>query len=258
MKKYNTNSLIFYNGPSLLDGKPIVGIISNLSLPSGNKKTGAYMAQTYIMRADICPLEAAYHENGDYSVCGNCSFKPSNLNLCYVNIAQAPSNIWKAFNNDRYLTIDRYPLNTIGDRTLRFGAYGDPTAIPFVAWQPLIEKFPKSTGYTHQWESCDRAWQQYLMASCETTSQRDLAKSLGWRTARVTDTSDRIFSGELWCPAQASEQNTVKAHCETCRLCSGGDDKSVSLNSSDRPMTHSSPDIAFVVHGQTKKRFVYA
>ena len=48
-------SAIIYNGPSLLDGQPIV-VIATYS--NRNKKTG-HVVQTYILRSDINPLEAS-------------------------------------------------------------------------------------------------------------------------------------------------------------------------------------------------------
>ena len=264
----NKNSVIFYEGPSVLDGKPIVGILSNLESPSKNSKTGAYMVQTYIMRADISPLTAVYTDNEarksvagvpearfgkedsfpkaavpveliekeDYSVCGNCPLKPSNQNVCYVNIAQAPSNIWKAYKCDRYLKFQDYPLDRVGRRTLRFGAYGDPTAIPFAAWQPLIDKFPEYTGYTHQWATCDRVWQNYLMASCETAKQREKAIAQGWRTTRITKDGSDLLDNEILCRNQAEN-----IHCETCKLCDGVGKHGV--------------DIVFKVHGAKRSHF---
>jgi hypothetical protein len=46
---------IIYQGPSLLDGAPIV-VIANYS--KSNRKTGG-VVQTYILRADMNPLEAS-------------------------------------------------------------------------------------------------------------------------------------------------------------------------------------------------------
>lgn len=47
---------VFYRGPSLIDGSPIVGIAV---FPAGkaNAKTGA-MLQTYILRDDMSPMKA--------------------------------------------------------------------------------------------------------------------------------------------------------------------------------------------------------
>ena len=47
---------VLYEGPSLLDGEPIVAILTGLRSSSGNRKTGA-MLQTWILRADVSPAE---------------------------------------------------------------------------------------------------------------------------------------------------------------------------------------------------------
>jgi len=84
---------IIYNGPSQIDGKPIV-VIATYS--NRNRKTGA-VVQTYILRSDINPLEAS--KNGeDYSICGSCPMrgevtkdpkrKIAKGRRCYVNLGQ--------------------------------------------------------------------------------------------------------------------------------------------------------------------------
>ena len=50
----NPNGRILYEGPSMLDGAPIVVIATGFAERSGNDKTGA-MIQTWILRADIPP-----------------------------------------------------------------------------------------------------------------------------------------------------------------------------------------------------------
>ena len=83
--------MILYEGPSILDGKPIVVIMTGAKAPSHNAKTGA-MAQTYILRQDIPPLEAVKSKE-DVSICGDCPHKGTS---CYVNVGQGPSAVWKA------------------------------------------------------------------------------------------------------------------------------------------------------------------
>ena len=56
---------VFYDGPSLIDGAPIIGIAV---LESSNAKTGN-MVQTYILRADMAPL-AAIASGDDVSTAG--------------------------------------------------------------------------------------------------------------------------------------------------------------------------------------------
>ena len=61
---------IIYQGPSLLDGLPIVAIAT---YSDKNTKTGKVL-QTYIMRSDISPLEAS-KTGQDFSICGDCKFR---------------------------------------------------------------------------------------------------------------------------------------------------------------------------------------
>ena len=49
---------VIYEGPSMLDKKPIFAALVGLSKASSNSATGA-MVQVYIMRSDIPPLEAS-------------------------------------------------------------------------------------------------------------------------------------------------------------------------------------------------------
>ena len=68
MKKMK--SAILYQGPSVIDGKPIVAIAM---LSRTNPKVG-FAVQTYILVDGITPLEAS--KNGaDFSICGDCKFR---------------------------------------------------------------------------------------------------------------------------------------------------------------------------------------
>ena len=65
---------IFYQGPSQIDGAPIVGIAV---LRSKNDKTGD-MVQTYILRSDMTPL-VALATGADSSICGACPHRPRTI-----------------------------------------------------------------------------------------------------------------------------------------------------------------------------------
>jgi hypothetical protein len=87
---------IIYQGPSLLDGAPIV-VIANYS--KSNRKTGG-VVQTYILRADMNPLEAS-KTGADFSICGDCKHKGTPTTdktrktalkrTCYVILGQGVS-----------------------------------------------------------------------------------------------------------------------------------------------------------------------
>ena len=102
--KLPTNAAVIYEGPSLLDGKPVVVIATT----SGrNRKTGA-VVQTYILRSDIDPREAS-KTGEDFSICGNCSLKgkatddpaakTAKERECYVRLDHGPLVVWKSYKN---------------------------------------------------------------------------------------------------------------------------------------------------------------
>ena len=100
-------SAIIYNGPSLLDGEPIV-VIATYS--NRNKKTGT-VVQTYILCRDINPLEAS-KTGADSTICGDCVMrgtpttdpvrKIAKNRKCYVNLGQGVLIVWKAFQRGVY------------------------------------------------------------------------------------------------------------------------------------------------------------
>ena len=83
------SGFVFYDGPSLIDGAPIVAIAV---LESENGKTGD-MVQTYILRADVDPV-SALRTGEDASICGDCVHRPANdgaaaiIHFVYTNHIQ--------------------------------------------------------------------------------------------------------------------------------------------------------------------------
>src|SRR6476620_9251233 len=101
------NGFIFYRGPSMLDGSPIVAIATRFASASKNSKTGALVA-TYILRDDINPVDAV-RQGKDKSVCGSCVHRgwydaASNSwkdRSCYVVIGQGPLGVYDGFSPKR-------------------------------------------------------------------------------------------------------------------------------------------------------------
>ena len=141
--------LVLYEGPSRLDGGPIVAVATGLRRPSANGKTGN-MVQTWILRADVNPL-AAVHSGADASVCGDCPLrgvleplpkgKHGTVNrrrACYVAVHQAPLAVFRAYEHGAYEPFDpREHLQLFKGRRLRLGSYGDPVAAPHHVWASL-------------------------------------------------------------------------------------------------------------------------
>lgn len=217
-----SNGIVFYEGPSLIDSSPIVGIVTT---KTANKKTGALL-QTWILRRDMSPVRSI-NVGGDHAICGDCPLRGiltdarNRGRACYVNVAQAPQSIWMAYKRGRYPRIHHRHHDKRLRHGLRLGAYGDPTAIPRYAWNPLLVRAQGSTpGYTHQWKQRRfQHWSRNLMASTSTVEETYDAWAMGWRTFRVRPAGTPLLPGEGECPASPAGGN--KHTCETCGACDG-------------------------------------
>lgn len=230
--------MILYEGPSQLDGAPIVVILTE----SRNRKTGG-MLQTWIMRADVAPHEAL-KSGADSSVCGDCKHRPFNGGACYVRVFQAPLVVWKAWRRGNYQAAGS--LDAIAERgaghSIRLGAYGDPAAVPVEIWRALVSRAAAWTGYTHQWRDAVAAPLQSLaMASTDSHDELADARAAGWRSFRVRAPFEPLAGKEIVCPA--SDEAGKKTTCESCRACGGTGAKARA-------------DIAIVAHGATARRFI--
>lgn len=217
-QRLSTNTVVLYDGPSQLDGQPTVVLLSGIDAGSNNSKTGA-MLQTWILRSDIHPVDAN-HTGADASICGDCTHRGAEGTgrTCYVTWF-APNNLFKTYQRGsyRYAFAAEYPL-LIKGRGVRFGAYGDPAAVPLSIWDNLAEHAGFVTGYTHQWADADPRLARHCMASVETLEERAQAKSLGFRTFRCRP-DDHRAEAEFVCPA--SEEAGKKLTCAECKACGG-------------------------------------
>ena len=214
---------IIYNGPSLLDGKPIV-VIATFS--NRNKKTGA-VVQTYILCRDINPLEAS-KTGADFTICGNCIMrgevttdpvrKQAKKRKCYVNLGQGVLIVWKAFQRGVYQIADNVAdRNTIGrGRFVRVGTYGDPAAVPEHVWTDLLAEATTFTAYSHQ-----SGWRPDIaMQSADNRAQAIAHWKAGRRTFRViADLGELDKANEALCPA--SKEAGRRVQCTACKLCKG-------------------------------------
>ena len=159
MKKPRANGAVIYNGPSRINGDPIIVVIV---WRSTNKKTGD-VAQVYIIREDKHPVEAL-RDNTDDAICGNCplryTFNPVTGKWereCYVNEGFGPANVYKEYKNGKYPAMSPTEAGLIlrdMRQGARLGAYGDPAAVDVSIWQKLVTTSGTLTlGYTHQWKN---------------------------------------------------------------------------------------------------------
>ncbi len=213
-QRYGITSAVVWEGDSPVDGAPIVAVVTNLIQPSINRKTGD-MAQLYILRADMRPIEAVW-TGADAATCGNCPLRPSSNTgvKCYVNTAKL-IHVWKSIPN-----LPRRSPREIGEYLdavgleLREGSYGDPAMLPFDVRDAINPK--RGTSYTHQWSEAwaDPRGARFSMASVQTVEEKRAANAAGYRTYRVT--SGDLEPDEILCP-----EITRNANCKTCGLCAG-------------------------------------
>lgn len=254
---------------SWIDGKPVVVIATDV-VPKGpsatNVKTGSVI-QTWILRRDIPPTQAA-KEFKDFSICGDCKLRGQGstgheLRACYVNLAMA-DRVWDAYKDGR---CGKMPTSDWGKKLLfegrvfRFGAYGDPVAVPHPFWEDLAKFAQGWIGYTHQWRECPARFKQLVMASVDSPeeyAEAKASKKWPWRTYRSRLPHEPLLPGEIMCPAapefakpwakRRSDKGLPPKHvqCKTCLLCDGG---------------HLFPDprrdIAVVVHGFSTAQQAY-
>jgi hypothetical protein len=232
------NNSIIYEGPSLIDGSPIVVIAL---VKSSNKKTGD-MVQTYIIRADMDPLSASKY-GYDYSICGDCKHrgeadpdgkgKQAKKRSCYVTLFHGPLTVYKSYKKGNYDTAE--DITSLGrGRMVRLGTYGDPAVVPSHIWDSLLKDSAGHTGYTHQNNIKGADIRPDLtMISADSLQDARIAWKSKRRTFRIiTAVSDKT-ENEILCPA--SEEAGRKAQCNTCKLCMGSH--------------QTAPSIAIVAHG---------
>ena len=213
------SGVILYEGPSQIDGLPIVCL---LLFGSRNRKTGD-MDQTYILRSDLHPYDALA-TGGDKSICGGCPWRPQwrdgetfTGRACYVDL-RILGGIWKAYQRGNYRKVDDI-LSLGRARKIRLGTYGDPAAVPIDVWIRLLRSAEMWTGYTHQWKAAKfSTLKRYCMASCDTEAEVQSATIHGWGTFRVLPVGKTPAYDRL-CPA--SKEGGHVLTCADCGRCDG-------------------------------------
>jgi len=210
------HGLVLYEGPSRLDGRPVVAIVTGLLVASKNRKTGD-MLQVYILPADVAPTDAV-RSGADASVCGDCKHRPALDGVCYVTISWGPQAVWRSWRaGGAYRSATpAQAAGLLAGAAVRFGAWGDPAAVPLDVWTPLLPRLWAWTGYTHQWRSLGPDWRSWLMASVDTPTERAEAKAAGWRTFRAKMPEEGLLDGEIVCLAESRA-----IPCAKCRGCDG-------------------------------------
>lgn len=233
--------LVLYDGPSAFDGTPILAIVNGFLNRSVNKKTGP-MLQVFIVCKDDLP-SSSWTSGKHRSVCNDCKHGSEFGNSCYVNLGHGVNMVWKSWKNDKYIPYvpwderseeDRQILLSFFDKEIvRFGAFGDPAAVPYKVWEPIVKRLRETggkwTGYTHSWKVCDIQFRDVLMASVDSPTELGVAQEAGWRTFRTMLQHEAPTKGEFYCPAtdEVWLARGKRTTCHECCACNGLDGKSV-------------------------------
>lgn len=205
------NGAVIWEGPSAFNGEPIFAAITGMRGTSLNEKTGP-MAQVWILHQTIAPLD--YRRTGaDEAICGNCPQRHSKDGGCYVNPRNGPQAVWHTYQRGGY---EELQLKWIWRLSVRFGAYGDPAAVPLGAWSPVLKRIEAHTSYTHQWRDLNVNSWGWCMASVDSPGETYQARKQGWRTFRAKAPGSPKLPGEITCPA-----STGRTTCIRCRSCAG-------------------------------------
>ena len=216
---------IAYEGPSVIDGAPIVVIVNKINGDSKNDKTGE-IVQTFIICIDIAPM-AALQSGDDESICGDCEHRPvlakkTGKVPCYVQVGKSVQSVFHAYKRGRYVKADPATIaKALQGKIVRLGTYGDPFAAPVGMWLKILRYAAGHRGYTHQWQRADfdaAAWAPLVMASADSIDQAAHANLLGMRVFRVSIGVDKQ-AAETTCPASA--EGNRKSTCAKCTLCAG-------------------------------------
>jgi hypothetical protein len=212
---------VLYDGPSTINGAPIVAILTTRST---NMKTGN-IPQLWILPAGEEP-HVAVKTGGDVAVCAGCPHRPLREGSCYVTVNRAPLTVYRQWAAGKYPPADavtlRRVLQRLSPRAVRLGAWGDPAALPWDAvGAPLLEVCRSLDvavlGYTHRWRlPSARPWRAVCMASVDSPGEQLLATAAGWRTFRVRLAGETLAADETACPAEADGMT-----CNACRACDG-------------------------------------
>jgi hypothetical protein len=210
-KKTPKNGYLLHRGK--VNGETYSVIVTGTKRRSYNSKTGN-MLQIWFLLDRVNPVECVLTGLDAKTICQECPFASGRG--CYVNTGQAPLGIFRAHARNPYpeLLPKDYP-SVFSGRTVRFGAFGNPTLLPLSKVKAITAICAGWTGYFHNWKNHRFAKQyaEFFMASTETLDSFKLAQSLGYRTFHASPVQP---SGTRECL-----NSTQDLTCHECRLCAG-------------------------------------
>lgn len=241
-KKTAPNTYVIHRGT--VNGQPYFVAASGFSRKSNNRKTGD-MVQIWFLLENVNPVAVVKSGLDAATICQGCPFASGNG--CYVNVGQVPLGIYKSYQRGLPDMLPKDYARFFGGRKVRFGAYGNPTLLPLAKVKAIAKVSNGWTGYFHNWRGMmpakRAAYNDYFMASTETASSYELAKSLQLRTFHVSPTK----------PADAVEclADSRGLTCAQCQLSGLGQ---TSQKCVDKPARFHRQKSHRCRYGITKKR----
>ena len=241
-------SIKFWEGPSEINGAIVMAYLSGEISPSTNRKTGPAL-QVGVMLKDMHPSEAA-KTGDDFATCGDCQLRPSIHKAAKAEgnaVGDDPCYVKLFFKGAQHKSLVKSKCKPklaqayVEDADfVRFGEYGNMSAIPREVIEPMLKSAKKWTLYEHEWRRPENQWlRYYALASVHSTEERLEAKSMGWRTFRIINPGEGRVSGEIVCPYVTHE-----VQCIGCGLCNGADGVIQAL----KPTPYIVKDIAIPSH----------
>lgn len=219
------STVCIYHGPSRLNRNHNIVVILQTGVTK-NRKIGNTMVQVWILYADADPASVlSAHDERIGVICGDCPLIGAG---CYVTVGFAPQAIWRAWKRGNVPMVNSAQMaQMVRGRNVRFGAYGDPAAMPVTILRTISRYARKTVGYSHQWRKFPDV-APYVMASVETESQQTEAMLLGFRTFRTMLPGEAKNDLEIICPA--SPEGGDRRSCDNCMACSGaGTGRSIAI-----------------------------
>jgi hypothetical protein len=207
-------SVLIWRGTSQLNGDDIMVVASRVREASENTKTGD-MVQVYILPVAVSP-RSAWHHGGIEAVCPDaCSHRSDQDADCYVNWSRLRST-WE---RGAAMTAG-VPAGFFRGAVVRFGAGGDPSAVPFEVWKSIADEARGWSGYTANWRSLSPEWATLFMASVSSLPDVWRARSAGWRIYAASESAamdDALSAAGI----RECLSHSHGVECTACRQCDG-------------------------------------
>jgi hypothetical protein len=185
---------------------------------TSNAKTGD-MIQIWIMDRNLHPVESIRSGKDATLQCAGCPLASGSG--CYVSPLPLMA-IWRKFTRNEYPHLNLFSPEWAtfwAGKSVRFGAYGNPSLLPLCVVESIATSARRHTGYFHNWQELSseeaKAYGRFFMASCEPWNVAK-ANALGLRTFTVLPAGAAVPEGSLECLADSKGLT-----CAECGLCDG-------------------------------------